>query len=276
MGLGDGTDASQTVTLSDGAVIPLLGFGVWQVPDGRTCTESVRWAIEAGYRHLDTAQAYENEGSVGQAIAQSGLPRETLFITTKFFPESTDPAVEMEHSLRRLGVEYVDLYLVHWPAGGPTWAWPGMEKAHERGHTRSIGVSNFSTTELAEVMAVSTTPPVVNQIQLNPFADRRRLIEEGRRLGLTPEAYSPLGTGEHLSDPTVGAVADAVGRSPAQVLLRWCLERELVVLPKSTHRERIIENAQIFDFELPADQLAVLDGLDETGGTEVAREDRWW
>jgi diketogulonate reductase-like aldo/keto reductase len=134
----------QTRTLSDGTEMPLLGLGVWQVDDGPDCETSVRWALEAGYRHIDTAQAYGNEASVGRALADSGVPREEVFITTKFFPAREDPAAEAERSLRRLGVDQIDLYLVHWPQGGATWAWPGMQKAHERGHASSIGVSNFS------------------------------------------------------------------------------------------------------------------------------------
>jgi diketogulonate reductase-like aldo/keto reductase len=266
----------QTRTLSDGTEMPLLGLGVWQVDDGSDCETSVRWALEAGYRHIDTAQAYGNESSVGKALRDSGVAREDVFITTKFFPAREDPAAEIENSLRRLEVDQVDLYLVHWPQGGPTWAWPGMETAKERGHARSIGVSNYSVAELEAVLGIAATPPVVNQIQLNPFADRRRLVEAGRRHGLTPEAYSPLGTGEHLSDPTVRKVAEAAGRTPAQVLLRWCLQHDFVVLPKSTHQDRIVSNAQLFDFELTDDQMATLDALDETGGTDLGREDKWW
>jgi len=151
-------------TLADGNAIPLLGLGIWQVPDGAECERAVRWALEAGYRHIDTAQAYGNEGSVGQALRDSGIPREEVFITTKFYPARRDPAAEIEGSLRRLGVDQVDLYIMHWPHNGPTWAWPGMEAARERGHTRSIGVSNFSAQELDEVIAIAGTPPAINQV----------------------------------------------------------------------------------------------------------------
>src|SRR5438477_7566298 len=139
--------------LADGNEIPLLGLGVWQVPDGPQCVNAVRWALELGYRHLDTAQAYGNEASVGQGLRESGVPREEVFITTKFYPARRDPVAEAEQSLRRLGVDEVDLYIVHWPKGGPSWAWAGMERARELGYARSIGVSNFDVGELALVMA---------------------------------------------------------------------------------------------------------------------------
>jgi diketogulonate reductase-like aldo/keto reductase len=148
--------------LADGNVIPTLGLGVWQVPDGPECVNAVRWALEAGYRHIDTAQAYGNEASVGRALRDSDVAREEVFITTKFYPGHSDPAAEAENSLRRLGVDQVDLYIVHWPQGGATWAWPGMEVARERGHAKSIGVSNFSAQELDEVRAAAADPPVVN------------------------------------------------------------------------------------------------------------------
>jgi 2,5-diketo-D-gluconate reductase A len=262
--------------LSDGNQIPLLGLGVWQVPNGPECENAVRWALELGYRHIDTAQAYGNEESVGRALRDSGVPREDVFITTKFFPGRKDPDAEIQHSLERLGVDQVDLYIIHWPQGGPTWAWPGMQQAQARGAARSIGVSNFSARELEELMAVAETPPVVNQVQFSPFKYRRRLLDacEGRNIAL--EAYSPLGTGRHLKERKVRKIAERVGHTPAQVLLRWCIQRELVVIPKSTHRERIEENGRIFDFTLSDEDMAALDALDETGGTDRALERPWW
>ena len=263
-------------TLADGTRIPVLGLGVWQVPDGAECERAVRWALEAGYRHIDTAQAYGNEGSVGQALRDGGIPREEVFITTKFHPARRDPVAEIERSLRRLGVDQVDLYIIHWPQNGPTWAWPGMEAARERGYTRSIGVSNFSAGQLERVVAIAATPPVINQVQFSPFEYRRSLLDACITRNAAVEAYGPLGTGRHLSDPTVARVAQDVGRTAAQVLLRWCLQRGTIVLPKSTHRERIEHNAQIFDFSLSDDDMATLDALDVTGGTDTARERKWW
>jgi diketogulonate reductase-like aldo/keto reductase len=262
--------------LSDGNRIPRLALGVWQVPDGKSCVDAVLWALEAGYRHIDTAQGYHNEASVGQALQQCGLPREDVFITTKFLPSNPDPAPALEASLERLGLDYVDLYLVHWPGGGPTWAWQGMERAHGVGHARSIGVSNFDVAELNSVVRQASVAPVVDQVEMSPFSYRRGLLAEGERLGVHFEAYSPLGTGRLLSDHRVSEIADRIGKSPAQILLRWCIQHDLVVITKSTHRERIVENSQIFDFELSAEELAELDGLDATGGTSEAQEFKWW
>ena len=266
----------RTRRLSDGNAIPLLGLGVWQVPKGPETENAVRWALELGYRHIDTAQAYENEESVGRAIRASGVPREEIFITTKFRPRYKDPAARAEESLRRIGVDQLDLYIVHWPGGGPTWAWPGMERARERGYARSIGVSNFSIKELDEVLEVAETPPVLNQVQFSAIKYRRKLLDACEERNVVLEAYSPLGTGKYLSDRRIVEVAERVGRTPAQVLLRWCLERNVPVIPKSTHRERIEENAAIFDFQLSDEDMSALDALDETRGTGRALERRWW
>jgi diketogulonate reductase-like aldo/keto reductase len=262
--------------LADGSQIPLLGLGVWQVPNGPECVDAVRWALELGYRHIDTAQAYGNEESVGEGLRESGVPREEVFVSTKFYPVRKDPAAEAERSLRRLGLDYVDLYIVHWPEGGPTWAWPGMERARALGYARSIGVSNFSVAELQQLLATATVPPVVNQVQFSPYAYRKVLLDACEQNGIVLEAYSPLGTGRHLSSKTVAQIAQRHARTPAQVLLRWCIERDIPVIPKSTHRERIAENAQIFDFALTDQDIAELDALDRTNGTDRALERKWW
>jgi 2,5-diketo-D-gluconate reductase A len=276
MATGAVTADGRARVLADGNQLPMLGLGVWQVPNGDECVDAVRWALELGYRHIDTAQAYGNEESVGQGLRESGVPRDQVFITTKFYPARKDPAAEAEQSLRRLGVEQVDLYIVHWPRGGPTWAWPGMERAREAGYTRSIGVSNFDVDELEQVLAAATVPPVVNQVQFSPFEYRRALLEACREHQVALEAYSPLGTGRHLSEEAVSRIAERVGRTPAQVLLRWCVQHEVPVISKSTHRERIDENGQIFDFTLSEQDMAELDALDQTGGTERALERKWW
>jgi 2,5-diketo-D-gluconate reductase A len=270
------TDDGRARVLDDGTVMPLLGLGVWQVPDGRECVRAVRWALEAGYRHIDTAQAYGNERSVGQALRDSGIAREEVYLTTKFHPRQRDPLREIARSVDRLGVDYVDLYLIHWPEGGATWAWPGMEQARERSYTRSIGVSNFDAGQLGEVMGTARTPPVVDQVLFNPFAYREGLVRACARHHIAPEAYSPLGTGAHLRDPSVAAIGRRLERTPAQVLLRWCIERGVPVVGKSTHRERITENTQIFDFSLSPADIAELDALDRTGRTDRALERTWW
>jgi 2,5-diketo-D-gluconate reductase A len=262
--------------LAGGVEMPLLGLGVWLTDAGREAEQAVSWALEAGYRHVDTAQAYGNEESVGAALRASGVPRDELFVTTKFLPASTDPERELEASLERLGLDRVDLYLVHWPQGGPTWAWPGMERCLERGLTRAVGVSNFDVEELDAVLGVASSPPTVDQVAFNAFAFRRGLLDACEERGIALEAYSPLTHGRDLEDPRIADVAARVGRTPAQVLLRWCLERDLVVIPKSVRRERIVENAQVFDFVLSPEDLAELDGLDRTGGTSAALERRWW
>jgi diketogulonate reductase-like aldo/keto reductase len=266
----------RTCALADGNELPMLGLGVWQTSKGPECVDAVRWALELGYRHIDTAQAYGNEESVGQALRESGVPREDVFVTTKFYPARKDPAAMAERSLKRLGIDYVDLYLIHWPRGGPTWAWSGMERARERGYARSIGVSNFSVGELDQVLAAGTTAPVVNQVQFSPFEYRLGLLEACRTRGVALESYSSLGTGRHLRDDTVRRIAERLGRTPAQVLLRWCVQRGVPVIPKSTHRDRIEENARIFDFMLSDEDMAALDALDRTGGSDRALERAWW
>ena len=268
--------AMEFAKLADGNQLPMLGLGVWQVPDGAACENAVRWALELGYRHIDTAQAYGNEASVGKALRDSGVPRDEVFITTKFHPGGKDPVADAEQSLRKLGVDQVDLYLVHWPQRGPVWAWPGMERAAERGLARSIGVSNFSAADLDQVTAAGSVTPAVNQIQFSAMEYRRGLLEACRRHGITLEAYSPLGTGRHLGNKRVSEIARRLGRTPAQVLLRWCLQHGVPVIPKSTHRERIAENAQVFDFTLSDEDMAALDALDKTRGTDRALERTWW
>jgi len=274
--LGSKTADQRVRTLADGKQIPLLGLGVWQIPNGPTTVNAVRWALELGYRHIDTAQAYGNEESVGRALKDSGVPRDEVFITTKFWPGAQDPVAEIERSLSRLGVDFVDLYLVHWPQGGPTRAWGGMQRAREKGYARSIGVSNFDVRELDQVIATATVAPVVDQVQFSPFEYRQKLLNAAEQRKVAVEAYSPLGTGRHLGNETVKRLASRIGRTPAQVLLRWCLQRDLIVIPKSTHRNRIQENARIFDFTLSEADMAELDALDETGGTDRALEDEWW
>jgi 2,5-diketo-D-gluconate reductase A len=263
-------------TLADGAQLPLLGLGVWQVPNGGECVDAVRWALELGYRHIDTAQAYGNEESVGQGLRDSAVPRDQVFISTKFNPGRSDPVAEVERSLERLGVERVDLYIVHWPKGGPTWAWPGMERAQELGYARSIGVSNFDAAELQQVVAAASIAPVVNQVQFSPYEYRKGLLDACRGDGIVLEAYSPLGRGRHIASETATRIAQRLGRTPAQVLLRWCIERDVPLIAKSTHRDRIAENAQIFDFTLSNADMAELDALDRTGGTRRALERKWW
>lgn len=259
-----------TVPLGNGVEIPVLGLGVWQVSQ-RDTAQVVQTALAAGYRHVDTAALYRNEEGVGAGLRASGLPREEVFVTTKFLPRAADPDRELGASLRRLGLEYVDLYLVHWPVGEPTRFWADFEMLAERGLARAIGVSNYGATAVRELVNSANRPPAVNQVEFNPFVYRRRLVQACRSLGVVVEAYSPLNRGARLRDRQIAAVAAKHERTPAQVVLRWAVQRDTVVIPKSADPERIRSNAQIFDFALDADDLATLDGLDHTGGTDSAR-----
>ncbi len=270
------TDQTTTTTTGDGLAMPLLGLGVWQAAEGAQATRAVGWALEAGYRHIDTAQAYGNERSVGEALRASGVPRQEVFLTTKFRPGRRDPERELQASLQRLGVDQVDLYLVHWPQGGPTRAWAAMERAARHGLAKAIGVSNFAADDLDAVLADADIAPAVNQVQFSPFQFRRALLDACRRHGVVLEAYSPLTRGRGLAHPTVAGIASRLHRTPAQVLLRWAVQRGIPVIPKSVRRERITENAQVFGFTLGDDDLRALDALDRTGGTDRALEHPWW
>jgi diketogulonate reductase-like aldo/keto reductase len=259
--------ASTTLRLSSGAQIPQVGLGVWQTPSGETTREAVLAALDVGYRHIDTARVYRNEADVGAAVRSSGLPRDQIFVTTKLWNEDQgyDRALRaFDASLERLGLEYVDLYLLHWPvAGRRLESWRALERLHEEGRARSIGVSNFLTPHLTELLASAERVPAVNQIELTPFLQRRETVELCKQHGIVVEAYSPLTRGQRLGDPTVGRIARRVGRTPAQVLLRWGLQHGHVVLPKSTKAARIAENGALFDFALDEPSMTELDGLEE-------------
>ncbi|GAA0582770.1 aldo/keto reductase [Kribbella sandramycini] len=264
--------------LLDGWEIPRVGLGVWQTPDGPDCERAVAAALEAGYRLIDTAQDYGNELSVGRAIRASGIPREEIFVTTKFRPDGRQPFTAAQESVERLGLDYLDLYLVHWPEGGPTWAWPELEQAAKAGLTRSIGVSNFSADEMAELAKVAEIPAVLNQVYFSPFVHRRGLAEFCENAGVVLQAYSPLGTGDHLTDPVVQRIAAETGHTPAQVLIRWAYDRGVSVIPKSANPARITENFAIADVHLDTAALEALDALDTSGGTSAAMypNGKWW
>jgi diketogulonate reductase-like aldo/keto reductase len=261
-----------TRTLASGVEMPLLGLGVWQMAAGGETEQAVEWALEAGYRLVDTATMYRNEHSVGAALRRSGVPREQIFVTTKLPTPHTDAERQLRKSLERLGLEYVDLYLIHWPLPfGNTRVWHALESLQERRLAREIGVSNFGAGRLEKLISRSGRAPAVDQVQFSPFHFRRALLEYCESQGIVLEAYSPLAQGSGTGDPTVTAIAERLGRTPAQVLLRWALQHGAVVIPKSSRRERIVSNAQIFDFELGEDDMRLLDGLDRTGGSSKAR-----
>lgn len=251
------------VTLSDGRRMPALGLGVWQIRDGRPVEDAVRWAIEAGIRHIDTARIYRNERGVGAAIRSCGIPREELWITTKLFPAEALWVDRACHaSLRRLGLDYVDLYLVHFPPPGALHrTWRQMESLARQGLARSIGVSNYGISSLVETMERAEVAPVVNQIQLSPFHHPTDVVQWCQGLDVAVEAYSPLTRGKRLDDAVLTTIARAHGRTTAQVLIRWSLQHGFVVIPKSEQRDRIESNAAVFDFELDDEEMRQLDAL---------------
>ncbi len=253
------------VSLNSGARIPQLGLGVWQA--GGATKTAVATALGAGYRHVDTAAVYGNEAPVGSAIAESGIPRSEVFVTTKLWNQNHgyDAALRaFDTSLQRLRLDYVDLYLIHWPVPGLRLeSWRALEELHASRRARSIGVSNFMVPHLEELSGVAKVLPAVNQIELTPFLQRRDTVELCKKLGIRLEAYSPLTRGQRLSHPVVVGIAQALQRTAAQVLLRWGIQKGFVVLPKSVKRERILENAAVFDFQLDDSAMGRLDALEE-------------
>jgi diketogulonate reductase-like aldo/keto reductase len=258
-------DISKALTLNNGARMPQVGLGVWQ-SSGKT-KSAVLSALSAGYRHIDTAAVYGNEPQVGAAIAESGVPREQLFITTKLWnkDQGYDQALlAFEASMKRLKLDYLDLYLIHWPV--PTLrleSWRALERLLADQRVRAIGVSNFLVPQLQELQGVAKVLPAVNQIELSPFLQRKETVTLCRELGITLAAYSPLTRGQRLAHPVVTELAEQLGRSPAQILLRWGIQQGFVVLPKSVTPARIEENAKLFGFALDPAAMSRLDALEE-------------
>jgi diketogulonate reductase-like aldo/keto reductase len=263
--------ADTTLQLNSGARIPQVGLGVWQTPSGATTRQAVVAALKGGYRHVDTARIYGNEADVGAGVRESGVAREDVFVTTKLWnaDQGYDAALRaFDASLARLGLEYVDLYLIHWPVAGQRLeSWRALERIHADGRARSIGVSNFLVPHLEELLGKAKQVPAVNQIEVTPFLQRRETRALCAKHGIVVEAYSPLTHGLRLDHPVVKDVARRVGRSVAQVLLRWGLQKELVVLPKSTKPARIAENGALFDFTLDDRAMNDLDALEENLAT---------
>jgi diketogulonate reductase-like aldo/keto reductase len=259
--------ATPTVTLNNGVLMPMLGLGVYQSRPGRETESAVRCALDLGYRHIDTAKFYRNESDVGKAVRQSGVPRDQVFVTTKLANTDHGYSAAMaacEESLRELGFDYVDLYLIHWPVArlrGDSWR--AFEKLLETKKCRAIGVSNYTTRHLHELLSNSSVVPAVNQVELSPFLSQTELVEFCRDRAIRVEAYSPLTQGRRLGHPLITKLATKYGRTPAQIMLRWAVQHELVVIPKSTRPERIQENMRIFDFEIGDTDMASLDDVDE-------------
>jgi diketogulonate reductase-like aldo/keto reductase len=259
---------SDTVTLSNGVRMPRLGLGTWRSAEGTEVERAVRWALELGYRHVDTAAIYGNERGVGRAIRDSGVPREQVFVTTKVWNDDQRAGAgavvrAFDESLRRLGFDYVDLYLIHWPVKGKyKEAWRALEQTYASGRAKAIGVSNFLVHHLDDVLSDARVRPMVNQVEFHPRLVQPQLVDYCRRNGIVQEAWSPLMKGKVAAVPQLRKLAAKYGKTEAQVVLRWDLQRGIVMIPKSVRRERLAENADLFDFEVTPDDMASIDALD--------------
>ena len=253
--------------LNNGRKMPWLGFGVYQIKDGREVEHAVRYALETGYRSIDTAALYGNETGVGKAIRESRIPREDIFLTTKVWNDEQRgmrTQAAFEESLKRLGTEYVDLYLVHWPVKGYfIETWRVMEKIYQSGRVKAIGVSNFLVHHLEDILHNSQVVPSVNQVEFHPFLVQPELLRFCKSHEIQVEAWSPLMQGQISTVPVIQNLAGKYHKTAVQIVLRWDLQHEVVTIPKSTHTDRIFENAQIFDFEISQADMSVLDALNE-------------
>ena len=255
------------IELRGGVEIPQLGFGVFQVPPDET-VESVGRALEAGYRHIDTAAAYRNEEQVGEAIRASGLARDEVFVTTKCFNTNhgyDEATAALQRSLSRLGFDALDLYLIHWPVPKRDRyvdTWRAFIDAEKAGRTRAIGVSNFQPDHLRRVIDETGVTPAINQVELHPYFQQRELRRAHEELGIVTEAWSPLAQGAVLDEPTITKIADAHGKTPGQVVIRWHLQLGNVVIPKSVTPERIAQNFDVFDFDLSGEEMGAIEALD--------------
>jgi len=257
----------ETVTLNNGVEMPVLGFGVFQVPDGDDCEKAVSTALEVGYRSIDTAAAYGNEEAVGRAIRASGVPRDELFITTKLWVQDASEAAAtraFETSLAKLGLHRLDLYLIHQPFGDYYGAWRAMEALLEQGRVRAIGVSNFYPDRLVDLILHNRVTPQVNQVEVHPFFQRADYQELMDARGVRIESWGPFAEGRNglFTNPVLAGIGDAHGKSVAQVVLRWLTQRGVVAIPKSVHPERIAENFASLDFRLTEEEMAAIAGLD--------------
>jgi 2,5-diketo-D-gluconate reductase A len=259
------------ITLNDGNTIPQLGFGVFLIEPNDT-SEAVEEALRIGYRHIDTAQMYGNEKEVGEAIRASGLDRGDVFVTSKLsnaFHEPDDARRAFEGTLSDLGFDYVDMFLIHWPLptlydGDFVSTWKTLEECHSDGRARSIGVSNFQIEHLERLASETDTVPAVNQIEVHPYLTNEAVRSYGREHGIATEAWSPIARGAVLDDPTITGIAERVGKTPAQVVLRWHIQRSDIVFPKSVTPSRMKENFEIFDFELASDDMEAITALDRS------------
>jgi diketogulonate reductase-like aldo/keto reductase len=257
-------DFNTRVKLNNGVKMPIVGLGTWNSSEGKECENAVAEAINVGYRHIDTASVYGNERSVGKGVKKSGVSRKEIFITTKLWNgDHDDPEGALEESLEKLQLDYVDLYLIHWPVPQRNKTWKVFEKFLEEGKCRAIGVSNFMVKHLEELLKQSKTVPVVNQVEFTPYVFNGKLLEYCKSKKIQLESYSPLTQGIKFKDSKLVAISDKYNKTPAQILLRWNVQHGNVVIPKSTSKERMTENSSIFDFELSEEDMKKLDGFDE-------------
>ncbi len=266
------TSAQPVVTLNDGNTIPQLGFGVWEIGDDET-TAIVKAAFDAGFRHIDSAQAYGNEAGVGRAVRQSGLPREEIFVTSKLrsshFPYDK-ARKSFADSRARMGLDHLDLFLLHWPVPGHDGlmveAWKALIDIQKEGGVRSIGVSNFTPEHLRRLVDETGVVPAVNQLELHPYFQQLDVRTANKALGVVIQCYSPLGRGAVLADPAIAGIAEAHGKSPAQAIIRWHLQQGLIVLPKTGTLTRVRENFDVFDFDLTPEEMTAIARLDSKSG----------
>lgn len=261
----------QDVTLNNGMKMPILGYGVFQIADEAECERCVVDAVQAGYRLIDTAASYKNEEAVGRGLKRCGIPRDQLFITSKLWVEDAGyerAQVAIDKSLKRLGLDYLDLYLIHQPFSDVHGAWRAMEEAHRAGKLRAIGVSNFQPDRLMDITAFNEITPAVNQIEVNPFHQQAESVEFMRGLGVQPEAWAPFAEGRNnlFQNERLVAIAERYGKTVGQVVLRWLVQRSIVALAKSVRKDRMLENLAVFDFELSDDDMKAVATL-ETGAS---------
>jgi len=264
------TSLTDTFTLANGVKIPCIGFGTWQTPSGDICRDSVKAALEAGYRHVDTAAGYGNEADVGAGVRAAGVAREDVFLTTKHWIMErgyTKTIAAVEASLKALGTDYIDLYLVHWPCvekSHPNWkeinaaTWRGFEKMYKDGKIRALGVSNFLPEHILALEETAEVKPVVNQIEFHPGYYQPELVRWSQAHGMVVEGWSPLGGGAVLKDPTIAKIAAKYGKTPAQVCIRFAMQNNVLPMPKSTHADRIADNARVFDFALSDEDMTAI------------------
>ena len=258
----------KTIKLNNGEKIPVIGLGVYKSREGEETKNAVKWALEAGYRHIDTAMLYKNEKSVGEAIKESDVAREDIFITTKLWNDdirSGNTRKAFMESLERLQTDYVDLYLIHWPATGFQDAWKELEKLYNEKKIKTIGVSNFHKNHLEELSKVMTIKPAVNQIESNIYFNNQELIDYCQSENIAVEVWRPIGgAGSNmLSNEVINEIGKKYGKSAAQIIIRWHLQRHVIVLPKSVHKDRIISNMDVFDFELSCSDMEAINKLDK-------------